>query len=88
MSKTTDFNSLVQVTERIIPKAKDDGTIRCPHCIGGSSIINGGMDSWSISQDADGNIRERSVRYICCYCGGTGYLKRCPTCGGVGGCKQ
>ncbi len=85
--RTAEFGGLVSITEIHVP-APDPNRILCPHCINGSSIINGGMDSYSFGFSEDGSFHSRSVRHMCSYCGGTGYLKKCPTCGGVGGCRE
>lgn len=55
---------------------------RCPHCHMGSGM----MSSFQIGRDeSTGEIIHSGTRHVCDYCGGTGWLKKCQGCGGIGG---
>lgn len=56
--------------------------VRCPHCVMGSGV----MSSFMIGYDEQtGEIVHKGTRHVCDYCGGTGWIKKCPTCHGSGG---
>lgn len=74
---------LEHIIERLPPP--DPNRIRCPHCVFGGGPAS--MFGMGVDEKTGETVIHRTIDK-CGFCNGTGFLQRCPTCGGCGGVRQ